>query len=98
MTLDELFQRAVILQDETVAFCTGAGFPQTASDITGPFERVIKSSAILWARDARYPFRPTSTTETTVKMIARMADAIEVYLVAKDQGIDEALLWKLGKV
>ena len=101
MTLDDLFQRAVKLRAEAVAFCDRVGFDQTASDLMGAIETVHKSTAVKWAYTKHSLSSPLKSerarnTETMRVMIERMARAIDVYLYAKEHGVEAAMIWKLS--
>lgn len=101
MTLDDLLKRAMDLRAETVAFCDSVGFHQTSSDLMGNLEKVHKSTAIQWAYTRQYlqdsPMKTerARNTETMRHMLARMGRAIDVYLYAKQHGVDAAMIWKL---
>lgn len=101
MTLEDLYRRAADLRTETVAFCDRVGFNQTGSDLMGDLETVHKKSAVKWAYTKRSMFSPLKSerarnTETMRVMIERMSRAIEVYLYAKEHGVEKAMIWKLS--
>lgn len=103
MTLEELHQRAMKLRHETVAFCDATGFRQHSVDIMGPLEKVIKTTAVSWSRGKHGYQTIIGSPETSpnrdkvMKMTARMADAIDVYLYAKQHGVEAAMIWKLSR-
>lgn len=99
MTLEELHKRAMDLRQEAVTFCDSAGFKQTSSDIMGSLEMVAKRNAIVWAR-SRWRWgdkRSATNTEIMRHKIIKMANAIDVYLYAKQHGVEAAMIWKLSQ-
>ena len=102
MTLDDLLKRAMDLRAEAVAFCDRVGFHQTASDLMGSLETVHKSTAIQWAytrqvlHNSPMKSERARNTETMRQMLARMGRAIDVYLYAKEHGVEAAMIWKLS--
>jgi signal recognition particle GTPase len=102
MTLEDLRKLAEKNRSDTVAFCDSAGFLQTASDLMGPLEKVHKSTAIKWAYTVQTFVSPMKTdrarnTETMRVMIERMARSIDVWLYAKEHGVEAAMIWRLSR-
>jgi hypothetical protein len=102
MTLEELHQRAQDLRREAVAFCDRVGFRQTAGDLMGNLETVHKTTAIKWAYAKHHLLSTPKSdrarnTETMRVMIERMGRAIDVYLYAKEHGVEAAMIWKLSQ-
>ena len=88
------------LRQETVAFCDRVGFHQTSTDLMGTLETVHKTTAVKWAYTRQILGSPLKTerarnTETMRVMLERMSRAIEVYLYAKEHGVEAAMIWKL---
>lgn len=101
MTLDDLHKRATTLRAETIAFCDSVGFAQHSVDIMGSFEKVLATSAVAWARRGPWGKAGKSDrshhTETMRKKTVAMANAIEIYLYAKEHGVEAAMIWKLSQ-
>lgn len=101
MTLEDLHKRAAGLRAEAVAFCDSVGFHQTASDLMGNLEVVHKTNAAKWAyTKSIMGLAPKSErarhTETMRAKIVRMTGAVEIYLYAKEHGVEAAMIWKLS--
>ena len=103
MILEDLYQRAMKRRAEVVEFCDRVGFKQTAGDLMGNLENIHQRvNYIKWTYAPHTSDTPKSQRARDMAtmwiMIEDMAEAIELYLYAKEHGIEAAMLWKLGKL
>lgn len=101
MTLEDLHKQADNLRADAIAFCDRVGFRQTSADLMIPLDRIPKTNMISWARGTRYiPIGPSERAQNSHHMrkkILKLLSAIELYLYAKEHGVESAMIWKLSQ-
>lgn len=101
MTLEDLQKQANHLRTDAVAFCDRVGFRQTSADLMIPLDRIPKTNMVSWARGTRgIPIGPSERAQNSHMMrnkILKLVSAIELYLYAKEHGVERAMIWKLSQ-
>lgn len=101
MTLEDLFKQANDLRTGAVAFCDSVGFRQTSADLMIPLDRIPKTNMVSWAKGTRaIPLGRSERAQNSHIMrnkILKLVSAIDLYLYAKEHGVESAMIWKLSQ-